>query len=395
MSRFVIEPVPIPATIDAPDAEAFLGTIDVRNAVETEGFGTDEFEYPAAELLPAWLDPYEPKLLFAARADDRVVGRGTIQFAGTGPSDTAWVSVQVLPRYRHLGIGRALADLLEDLARDRGCTRVIVYTVSRDGAGPRIPAPTGFGSVPLGNAEVRFLLARGYSLEQVERASRLALPVADEVLRRHRTDADAAAGADYRVHGWTDLTPEAWREDMAHLRTRMSTDAPSAGLETPEDPWSVERLVESERARLGTAVVLTSAVEHTPTGRLVGFTQLLVPLDARRPVVQQDTLVLREHRGHRLGMLLKVANLQRLGEAGHRHPSVTTVNAEENRHMLAINELLGFVPLAYEGAWLKAAPVPCPLEAGPELPATVEMPIVAPAQGAEERSERRGELQRG
>ncbi|PJJ72915.1 putative N-acetyltransferase YhbS [Diaminobutyricimonas aerilata] len=394
MSRFVIEPVPIPATIDAPDAEAFLGTIDVRNAVETEGFGTDEFEYPAAELLPGWLDPYEPKLLFAARADDRIVARGTIQFALGSDTDTAWISVQVLPDYRHLGIGRALADLLEDLAHDRGCTRVIVYTVSRDGAGPRIPAPTGFGSVPLGNAEVRFLLARGYSLEQVERASRLALPLADGVLEAHRVEADAAAGADYRVEGWSDLTPERRHADMAHLRTRMSTDAPSAGLDEPEDPWSVERLIESERGRLGTVTVLTSAVEHIPSGRLVGFTQLLVPLDTRRPVVQQDTLVLREHRGHRLGMLLKIANLQQLRAGGYPHPSVTTVNAEENRHMLSINEALGFVPLAYEGAWLKATSAPCPLDRGPELPATVEMPIIG-APDAVAGSERRGELQRG
>ena len=43
--------------------------------------------------------------------------------------------------------------------------------------------PTGFGSVPRDHEDTRFLLARGYRLEQVERASRLALPVEGLVAR--------------------------------------------------------------------------------------------------------------------------------------------------------------------------------------------------------------------
>jgi len=134
----------------------------------------------------------------------------------------------------------------------------------------------------------------------------------------------------------------------------MSTDAPSAGLEEPEDIWSAERVAEHDERLAGAGrTTLTAVAEHLPTGRLVAFTQLNVPDDVSRPVSQEDTLVLREHRGHRLGMLVKVANLAHLAEVAPGHPSVLTWNAEENRPMLDVNEAVGFVPIGYEGAWRK------------------------------------------
>jgi hypothetical protein len=87
----------------------------------------------------------------------------------------------------------------------------------------------------------------------------------------------------------------------------------------------------------------------------VGYTELSAPPELGRSVTQEDTLVLREHRGHRLGMLLKAANLLQLAQVRPGYPAVTTFNAEENRHMLSVNEALGFVPMGYEGAWKRVA----------------------------------------
>ena len=138
------------------------------------------------------------------------------------------------------------------------------------------------------------------------------------------------------------------------LLTRMSTDAPSAGLDEPEDPWSVERLVlEEERHASSPRTALVAAVEHVPTGTLAGFTSLDAPRETHRSVGQEDTIVLTEHRGHRLGMLLKLANIEHLERVRPGHPAITTFNAEENRHMLSVNEAVGFVATAYEGAWKK------------------------------------------
>lgn len=63
-----------------------------------------------------------------------------------------------------------------------------------------------------------------------------------------------------------------------------------------------------------------------------------------------------EHRRHRLGLLLKAANLLHPQRVRPEHPSVVTHHAEENRPMLDVNEALGFMPVVYEGAWRKDLP---------------------------------------
>ena len=337
-----VEELTIPATADAPDAADFAAAVDVAMTVEAEGYHTDDLRLSPAESLPWWHDPNSPRRLFGVRVDGRLVARAMYDRLVTDP-ENAWAMVQVLSAYRNRGIGSALADAVEGHIRAEGRSKILVYAVSADSPGERIASPTGFGSVPAGNREVRFLRARGYELQQVERASRLALPV----------DLDVPdAGADYRVHHWVDHTPPEWLEDMALLHTRMSTDAPTAGLDEPEDVVTVERLLAMEEAHAASPrSMLTAAAEHVPSGRLAGFTSLSVPIESDRAVHQDDTLVLREHRGHRLGMLLKIANLVHLQRERPGHPSVVTFNAEENRYMLDVNEAVGFEPMGYEGAW--------------------------------------------
>jgi GNAT superfamily N-acetyltransferase len=356
VSGFTIDEAVIPATI-ADDADgAFAAMIAVWNACDFASYGIHDVDQTPAEAVPHMTDPHHPHRMFAARVDGRIVGMAINDYIAEEPA-TAWMTVRVHPDFQGLGIGRALAATIEDLARGMGQTRLISYVPSGErpgeGRGERLVPPTGFGSVPIDNREVRFALAQGWTLEQVERASRIPLPIDSEALASLRAEAESRA-VGYRVLTWEGALPPEWHADLAVLETRMSTDAPSAGLHEPEDVYTAERIAEQEaRVLIPGQQLFTSAVLHEASGHLVGYTRLRAPDDRDRAVGQWATLVLREHRGHRLGMLLKVANLQFLQEHAPGHPSVVTWNAEENRYMLGVNEAVGFVPIGQEGAWGK------------------------------------------
>ena len=355
MSSFTIDEVPIPPTLDAPDASDFIACTEVRNLVEADTYGMTDLCYSPAEMLAVYLDAeHRPRRLLAGRIDGKIVARAVFSHLAA-EREVAWADIQVLPAYRRRGIGSALADRVEAFAQGRGSQRLVVYAPSAPASGRRIAAPTGVGSLPARNAEVQFLLHRGYSLEQVERCSRLSLPADQVRLEALASAAAAAAGTDYRVHLWQGPTPEGWRAQVAHLHTVMSIEEPSAGLDEPPDVWTPERLVEAEvREEVSGRIQLVAAVEHLPTHQLAGFTVMGVPSEVDRPVSQEDTLVVPGHRGRRLGMLLKVANIAFLSKNMPGHPAIYTFNAEENRHMLDVNEAVGFVAIGNEGAWKKS-----------------------------------------
>jgi GNAT superfamily N-acetyltransferase len=120
-------------------------------------------------------------------------------------------------------------------------------------------------------------------------------------------------------------------------------DAPMDDLDFEDEVFSPERLRAHERSLSEHALRTYRLVaRHRATGVLAGHT--VVAVDSEQPWLahQLDTSVLREHRGHRLGLLLKGSMLHWLAEEEPQLLEIDTWNAASNDHMIAVNDALGY-----------------------------------------------------
>jgi len=357
---------PHPTDLDSPDAWAYLGVAEIEEEVATETDGYDDLAVTARDVLAGMGNQeYTTKRRFVAVAADApstprpqdVLGHLALALPTSSNTHLGELTVQVRRTHRRHGIGTDLWDLGERLLLDAG--RTVLFTDTQHGTEPppgpdALEARTGAGRVPANDPGPRFVLRKGYALEQVERHSILRLPVDPARLATLRTQAQRAAGPHYRLLTWEDDVPERWRGQVGTLFTRMSTDAPSGDIDYREDPWDARRVgVWLDELHAKRHDLLMTVAEHVPSGTLAAFSVLVHPEDRPTSTFQEDTLVLREHRGHRLGMLVKVRNLDELAVRRPSTERVHTWNAEENDHMLSINLDLGFTPAGGYAGWQK------------------------------------------
>lgn len=213
-----------------------------------------------------------------------------------------------------------------------------------------IPSPAGAGQVPRDGA-TRFAQHLGLRLAQVERQSRLELPVDPDLLAQLRRSAEAHALPGYRVESWEGPTPEEHLDRVAALNAVMSTDAPVGEVDWQPEAWDAERVRHSEERILRTGRSVRSLAIHNATGEPAGLSAIYLHQAYPHRPEQWVTAVAGPHRGHRLGLLIKVANLELLARVEPAARHLDTWNAGENGYMLAINEQLGFHPHSVHGAW--------------------------------------------
>ncbi|WP_225752653.1 GNAT family N-acetyltransferase [Actinotalea sp. Marseille-Q4924] len=365
-STWQVLPAPVPDALDHPDAWALHGAEVVSREVDVDTYGHEDLAF-TAQYLWARLQEQEyarrlrlvavPTGITHPTAAD-VVGSASVVLPRHSNQHVAHVSVTVRPSARRRGAGTALLLAAEELAlADR---RTTVILESEHGSEPAPDRPgvlepaSGAGRIAADDPGAALCLRHGYALEQAARYSVLDLPVAPDRLPALHDAAAARAGEDYRLVSWQDHAPDRWVDGWAHLETRMSTDEPQAGLDLEEDPWDAARLrrYEADIAASGHGYLLVAA-EHVHSGALAGFTMVQFQLDRPGPVFQEDTIVVAEHRGHRLGMLMKTDLLRRLPAVRPGAGRVHTWNAEENAFMLGINVALGFRPAGVAGEWQK------------------------------------------
>ena len=199
------------------------------------------------------------------------------------------------------------------------------------------------------NAGAAFAAAAGAvrALEEICRV--LAFDAVDDAqLTALETEATAYADG-YELVQWVGPCSDDSRRRPRRARWSTGHGRPAGGLDWEAEAWDRDRFRESEArsVRLRRRWV-TTAARHIDSGRVVGYTDIGVSCDQVRDAggvaFQWTTIVAPEHRGRRLGMILKAANLRLLRQEMPSVERVVTWNAESNKHMIAINEALGFRP---------------------------------------------------
>ncbi len=109
-------------------------------------------------------------------------------------------------------------------------------------------------------------------------------------------------------------------------------------------------VVDEERLRVGEERIarsyygITAAARRRADGEFAGYSQLYLPHGADY-VIQDDTLVMPEHRGHRLGTLLKLATLGIVQREHHDLVAIHTDTAVDNYAMQVTNRDFGYRPV--------------------------------------------------
>lgn len=344
--------LPLPESPDAEPSALLRDYAEVQRRDLLATLGDDDLA-DSAEVMRTSLteQTYTDKRLLLALDTGRVVGGLWLGLPLRDNTATAMGSFVVDPQADLHAVTRALWDHALPVVVAAGRRTLDLWSSHVGDDGEHLVPRTGVGRVPL-DERARALSGLGFVLEQAERHSVAELPAALELAGEHLPGALAAAGPAYRTLGWVGPTPVEHQEAMADLMARMSTDVPSGALQIEPELWDAERVAVRDRqaAAMGRARVTTVAQE-VGTGALVAYTYVDVARDRPEVGYQEDTLVHADHRGHRLGMLVKARNLPLVAEHAPGVRRLHTWNADENAHMLAINEALGFTPRSVEGAW--------------------------------------------
>jgi GNAT superfamily N-acetyltransferase len=318
--------------VDAQDDVAFAGWFAVLDAWQREGRPEEPGwlleEQRALVLCGSQDDPDERTVAMSAVEDGQVLGIARVDLPCRDNLHLADLLLITHPAHRRRGIARALLADVERRVREQGRTTIVA--ISDEPRGQEGRSPSRFAGPAL-----------GFSAEQVEVRRDIDLPLSPAVVTGlEELAATHAAGYDLRT--WRDAVPDDLLEDQAHLLRRMSTDVPTAGLDWQEEEWDAARVRRSEQqARDMGRTWFGAGAVHRDSGRLVAYTTMGVPIASPQRAYQWDTLVLREHRGHRLGTLVKLACLRRLSREVPEAGVISTWNAQENTPMIRVNDALG------------------------------------------------------
>jgi GNAT superfamily N-acetyltransferase len=303
--------------IDPNDDDAFRAWCTALHAGATAGRVAPvvaTFDALAASLRTP--GPRRRRLPYAARVGGTTVGAMLFE----------------LPLTENTGVARGVGTALWEAAADRAAAegRTIIQTEVNVAIGQSLKTSPGG----------RFALRLGFVDQHVEDHLAVSLPLPEDRLAALEASVPVDARA-YEIVAWTGRCPDEHLEVYAAMRTAMQRDVPIGELTREPAGWDADRIRDSEE-RVSRTYRPVVSLARTIDGQPAGYTLVYVPHGDPDHVLQDDTYVVRAHRGRRLSTILKVRNLRQVEpyRAGRRW--LHTWTADSNAAMQAVNAHFGF-----------------------------------------------------
>jgi GNAT superfamily N-acetyltransferase len=306
---------------DLDDVRAYVEVVNAERAADSPWVHPLTEQEAVGQLRHGW--DGEPDVPFLALDGGVVVGYAEYSTSEWDNQHLAWLGIGVHPERRRRGHGSAILAAMVERARAEGRT-----SVGTDGWDN--PAAIGF-------AARHGLEQRSSSINRRQFPGELDHDLLD---RLHEKAAPHAAA--YELVRRAGRSPDEELAAIAQMSASIN-DAPTDDLDIEDEVYTAERIRNFEHAQEARGLLLHRVfARHRETGELAGHTVVVVRGERPHLADQEDTTVVRAHRGHRLGVLLKLDMLRWLAEEQPQVASLDTWNAESNDHMIGVNEQLGY-----------------------------------------------------
>lgn len=314
--------------IRAQDGVAVQAAVDILEAARV---ADDPSAFPVAPKILAGfiehgfdLDPNE-LYLYRPADDDQPVGVFELDVPERDNRHLAIFEITVHPEHRAGELHRtAMLEEAVRIARAHGRTTMWTWA----------------GEDDLGTAA--YLAGQGFvQAARDARRHQVLAEVDPEVVDQLWEQATAAA-ADYELIRLRPPVDDDLLTELAVLAAAIN-DAPMGDLTFEDELYDQQRMADQQTAGLRRGDQRYRVVaRHRVSGELGGHSEVAVhPV---RPELghQADTAVARSHRGHRLGLLLKIDMLRWLADVEPGLHVIETFNNADNDFMITVNEALGY-----------------------------------------------------
>ena len=311
-----------------PDDLAQVATVAAIQEAARQVDDPEEFP-PIPEMLAAYirygwdLDP-EEHFLYIPEGATEPVGVLVVDLPTRDNLHLVWAQIFIHPDHRRRGHGSVIMNEALRITREAGRNTIWVAAGEDDQGAQCFVERFGFR----------------YASHDARRRQVLA-DVDDTEVRRLLASAEAAA-ADYYLQRLRPPTSDELLSELVEV-TAAINDAPMGELTYEDEKFDLQRVQDLETALLGRAECGYRVIaRHRETGEVGGHTMVITDPLRSHVGMQADTAVARHHRGHRLGLLLKIDMMRWLAEVEPQLKVIETWNNADNRFMINVNEALGY-----------------------------------------------------